>query len=79
MDIKNSLQYKYERYKMLNSTGSNKYNYEKNGVLRLCLPKIFFKGNPILVTFLQLIDLRIIMIMKAIEKIRHFKHISWYD
>ena len=79
MDLKYALEYKSNKYKNFRRCGNNKYNYEENGILRLCLSKILFKGNPILVTFLQLIDLRLIIFMKYIEKIRHFKHVTWYQ
>jgi len=79
MDIKNNLTYKTDRYKLYNSIGDNRYDYETNGILNKCLPKILFKGNSILVTFLQLIDVRIIMCLKYIDKLKHFKHITWYD
>ena len=79
MDIKNSLTYKTDRYSLYNSIGNNKYDYEKECILNKCLPKILFKGNSILVTFLQLIDLRIIMCLKYIDKLKHFKHVTWYE
>ena len=81
MDIKQSLSYKTEIYEDIskyNRLGFNKYDYSKEGVLRKCLPKILFKGNSILVTFLQLIDLEIIMVLKYIDKLKKFKYISWY-
>ena len=81
MDIKQSLSYRHEIYqdvRKYNTLGFNKYNYEKEGILRHTLPKILFKGNTILVTFLQLIDLKIIMVLKYIERLRRFKYISWY-
>ena len=81
MDIKQSISYKNETYEDLNKynqLGYNKYDYTKEGILRKCLPKILFKGNSILVTFLQLIDLKIIMILKYIDKLKQFKYISWY-
>ena len=81
MDIKQSLSYRYDTYENLNkynTTGENKYNYAEEGVLRKCLPKIMFKGNSIFVTFLQLIDLRIIMLLKYIDRLKRFKYISWY-
>ena len=81
MDIKQSIEYRYEIYEYIdkfNNTGFNRYKYEKNGILRKCLPKILFEGNPILVTFLEFIDLRIIMILKYIDKLKRFKYISWY-
>ncbi len=79
MDIKNSLTYKTDRNKLYNSIGDNKYDYSVDGVLQKCLPKILFQGNSILVTFLQLIDLRIIMCLKYIDKLKQFKYITWYD
>ncbi len=79
MDIKQNLQYRFSKYPFYNRIGNNKYNYEQEGILQKCLPKIFFQGNTIFVTFLQLIDLRIIMCLKYIDKLKHFKHITWYD
>jgi len=79
MDIKNPLTFKTDRYRVYDHTGFNNYDYARNGLLRLCIPKVLFKGNTILVTFLQLIDLRIIMMFKFIDRIKHFKHITWYD
>ena len=55
-----------------------KYDYAKEGILTKSLPKILFKGNSILVTFIQFIDLRCIMLFKYIDKLKHFKWISWY-
>lgn len=81
MDIKQSLNYKHEAYEDVskyNKLGNKNYNYEKEGVLRKCLPKILFNGNSILVTFLQLIDLRIIMTLKYVDRLKKFKYISWY-
>ena len=43
MDIKQSNDYRYSIYENMekyNNLGSNKYNYEKEGILRRCLPKI---------------------------------------
>ena len=79
MDIKNSLSYRTDRFELYNQIGNNKYDYEREGILQKCLPSILFRGNSILVTFLQLIDLRIIMMLKYIDKLKHFKHITWYD
>jgi len=81
MDIKQSISYKHEAYedvRKYNKLGTNKYNYEKEGILRKCLPKILFKGNSILVTFLQLIDIEIIMLLKYVDRLKRFKYISWY-
>lgn len=79
MDIKNSLDYKTRRLELYNDLGINKYDYKKYGILTKCLPKILFKGNSILVTFLQIIDLRLVMMFAYIDKIKKFKYISWYD
>jgi hypothetical protein len=57
---------------------TKKYDYASEGILNKTLPKILFKGNVILVTFLQLIDLRLIMMFKYIDKLKRFKWISWY-
>ena len=54
----------------------NRYDYEKNGILTKTLPKILFKGNSVLVTFLQFLDMRIIMMFKYIDKLKNFKNIS---
>jgi len=78
MDIKQSLEYKYTDVEQYTIDGNNKYNYAKDGILTKTLPKILFKGNSILVTFLQLIDLRIILMFKYIDKLRYFKHITKY-
>lgn len=64
---------------LMNNTGDNKYDYMRNGILEKVLPKVLFKGNAILVTFLQLIDLRIITMLKYIDKLKHFKHISYIN
>lgn len=79
MDIKNSLGYKKTYLNKYNSIYNTKYDYEQNGVLTKCLPKILFKGNSILVTFLQLIDLRIIMCLNYIKKLKNFKNINSYQ
>ena len=78
MDIKNALDYKHEYFTSQNVSGNNRYKYEQEGILKRCLPKKMFEGNSILVTFLQLIDLRLIMMFKYIDKIKRFKYITWY-
>ena len=78
MDIKQSDNFRDQNLKQLNYTGDNKYDYEKYGVLAMTLPKILFKGNSIFVTFLQLLHLRIIMMLKTVDKIKYFKRISDY-
>lgn len=79
MDVKNSLNYRYKDIQYYNSESNNKYDYANEGILTKCLPKTMFKGNSIFVTFLQLIDLRFIMLFKYIDKLKSFKYISWYE
>lgn len=55
---------------------NNKYDYEKNGILTKTLPKVLFKGNSVLVTFMQFLDMRLIMVFKYIDKLKNFKNIS---
>lgn len=78
MDIKNSLGYRYDYYTKYSWDGNNRYKYEEDGILTKSLPKILFKGNSVLVTFLQLIDLRLIAMFKYIDKLKYFKSISRY-
>ena len=78
MDIKNTQEWSTRRMREYNKAETNKYDYETEGILRKCLPKILFKGNPILVTFLQLIDMRLILLIGYIKRLQHFKHISIY-
>lgn len=70
--------YRMLTYKKDAKLGDNKYDYAANGVLRLALPKIIFKGNPILVAFLQLVDVELITLMKIVQKIQNIKHITSY-
>ena len=79
MDIKQSLTYRSDELKQCEFVGNNKYDYAKNGILSKTLPKVLFKGNSILVTFLQLIDLRIIMLLKYVDRLKRFKYITWYE
>lgn len=78
MDFKNSIEYRFEEYNQYNTLGDDKYNYAKYGILNKCLPKILFKGNTILTSFLQLIDVRLVMLFKQIDKVKRFKYITWY-
>lgn len=78
MDFKNIPEYRTENLQLYNATGDSRYDYQRNGVLNKCLPKILFKGNAVLVTFLQLIDVRIIMILKYVDRLKKFKFISHY-
>lgn len=76
MDIKNALNSKMSLYKdKYEYDGNNKYDYAANGVLTKTIPRILFKGNSLFVTFLQLIDLRIINVLKYIDELKNFKSI----
>jgi len=79
MDIKQNITYKNDHLKKYNRTGNNRYDYAKQGILTKTLPKVLFKGNSIFVTFLQLLDLRIVMILKYIDRLKRFKYITWYE
>lgn len=79
MDIKNSKNKRKENLSEFNIIDeTEKYDYASNGILSKTLPKILFKGNAILVTFLQLIDLRLIMLFKYIDRVKRFKWVTWY-
>lgn len=78
MDFKNSTTYRTDRFKDYCLCGDNKYDYSKNGILNKCLPKILFKGNSILVTFLQLIDMRLVLMFKYCDRIKYFKDITGF-
>ena len=77
MDIKNKHLSTKEQIVIYNRN-NNKHDYASKGVLRYCLPKILFKGNSILVSFLQLIDMRIILMLNYVKQLETFKHISKY-
>ena len=79
MDIKNAIGKRNEELNYFNILEETpKYDYATEGILTKSLPKILFKGNSIFVTFLQLIDLRLIMLFKYIDKLKKFKWISNY-
>lgn len=79
MDVKYKDNKRIEDIKTFDITEElKKYDYATEGILNKTLPKILFKGNSILVTFLQLIDLRIIMLFKYIDKLKQYKWIAWY-
>lgn len=78
MDIKQDLTYRHQYLDIYTYDGNRKYNYVRDGILVKCLPKILFKGNSIFVTFLQLIDVRLIMLCKYIDKLKRFKYLTWY-
>lgn len=79
MDIKNKQDKRTEFFSKFNQTREiEPYDYENEGILTKTLPQILFKGNTILVAFLQLIDVRFIMLFKYIDKLKRFKWITWY-
>jgi hypothetical protein len=79
MDIKNVSNKRTENFKYFNELVEiPPYDYATEGILTKSLPKILFKGNSVFVTFLQLIDMRLIMLFKYIDKLKRFKWISWY-
>lgn len=79
MDIKNKQDKRTEFFAKFDQTREvDPYDYENEGILTKTLPQILFKGNNILVSFLQLIDIRLIMMFKYIDKIKKFKWITWY-
>jgi len=79
MDIKQASNHRIERYELFDDCEElKKYNYAKFGILTKSLPKVLFKGNQILTTFLQLIDMRCIMLFKNIDKVKRYKWITWY-
>jgi hypothetical protein len=79
MDIKHNISKRTEEYTQAKKVNEiEPYDYAQDGILTKTLPKILFKSNPVLITFLQLIDLRCIMLFKYIDKLKKFKWISWY-
>ena len=79
MDIKNADDIRIQSIMETDELTTVKpYDYAKEGILTKTLPKILFKGNSILVTFIQLIDIRLIMMFKYIDRLKRFKWITWY-
>lgn len=79
MDIKNANDIRIQSIRQADDTIQTKpYDYAKEGILTKSLPKILFKGNSLLVTFIQLIDVRCVMLFKYIDKLKRFKWITWY-
>ena len=79
MDIKNANDIRIQSIRDADDiTEVKPYDYAKEGILTKTLPKILFKGNSLLVTFIQLIDVRLVMMFKYIDKLKRFKWITWY-
>lgn len=80
MDIKNTDKARTKALEDIDNTVEFKpYNYAKEGIMTKTLPKILFKGNGLLVTFIQLLDMRMIMFFKNIDRLKRFKWITWYE
>lgn len=78
MDFKNSTDFRHGRLVVYLKDGNNRYNYAEQGILNKCLPKILFKGNPMLTTFLQTIDVKIVMLLKYVDRLKDFKNLHKY-
>ena len=79
MDIRNRHNARTYNFKLFDElTEVDPYDYEREGILNKSMPKILFKGNTIFVSFLQLIDTRLIMMFKYIDMLKRFKWITWY-
>jgi len=76
MDIKNTKEWAFRREDDYNKNERNAYDWERDGIMRKCIPTFLFRASPVLVTFIQLIDMRLILLMKAIGRIKEFKHVS---
>ncbi|MCH5167454.1 MAG: hypothetical protein J1F35_06115 [Erysipelotrichales bacterium] len=75
MDFTFDKSFKHHRIERTDKLGFNNYDYGYEGILYKCLPKILFKGTPALAAFLQMIDMRLILMFKTIDKIKNFKNI----
>ncbi len=78
MDHKQSLDFRTGRLATLKTDADIRYDYARDGLLNKVLPKILFRGNPVLVAFLQIIDIQLIVMFKLIDKIKNFKNIATY-
>lgn len=79
MDIRNKQGARTTSFKNFDElTEIEPYDYEREGILNKTMPKILFKGNSLLVSFLQLVDTRLIMMFKYIDKLKRFKWVTWY-
>lgn len=79
MDIKNAADIRIQSIRSVDDLVDQKpYDYAKEGILTKTMPKILFKGNSLLVTFIQLIDVRCVMLFKYIDRLKRFKWITWY-
>lgn len=75
MDVKAADGFRWHNIEQMNRN-RDYYDYASNGILSKCLPKFIFGANPILVSFIQLIDVRLIMLFRYIDKLKQFKDIK---
>ena len=75
MDIRAHSEFRYHNINQLNKNRYY-YDYAREGILNKCLPKILFAGNSILVSFIQLLDMKLIMLFQYIDKLKFFKRIQ---
>lgn len=73
MDKKLNENFRFHKLNQLNKSGIY-YDYTKNGILKKCLPEFVWGANQVLVSFLQLIDIRLIMLFNYIDKLKNFKN-----
>ena len=75
MDIRANEEFRYHNLKQLNRNRYY-YDYATQGILNKCMPKILFSGNSVVVSFIQLIYMKLIMLFKYIDKLKNFKNIG---
>jgi hypothetical protein len=73
MDKKLNENFRFHNLDQINRNGYF-YDYTKNGILKKCMPDFIWGANQVLVSFLQLIDIRLIMLFNYIDKLKHFKN-----
>lgn len=73
MDKKLNENFRFHNLDQINRNG-HYYDYNKNGILKKCMPDFIWGANQVLVSFLQLIDIRLIMLFNYIGKLKHFKN-----
>lgn len=77
MDSKTTNDFRFHNIKHLNRDRVY-YDYASKGILRKCLPSVIWGANPVLVSFLQLIDMELIMLFQYITRLKSFKKIEDY-
>ena len=68
----------YKRYKSLEKTGEQAYDYEKNGLLnKLMSHTIIESDNEILKSILSFFEKSMIFLMKYTKELQNFKNIHY--